>query len=108
MSENQKAVCWGTKECEECGCNGDQTKCTFYPEVREKSNSAPSVFNVIVNSKIDYLVNDRIYEVGEIIKVNELDGFSNNYAHYYTKRVDNDRIQMLDWIPKHMVSIIKI
>lgn len=26
--------CWGTKECEECSCGGDETKCTFYPEKR--------------------------------------------------------------------------
>lgn len=30
-------VCWGTKEIDECSCNGDRTKCDFYPEVREKA-----------------------------------------------------------------------
>lgn len=30
-------VCWGTKECEECSCGGDETKCDFYPEVRQKA-----------------------------------------------------------------------
>lgn len=30
--------CWGTKEREECDCGGDTSKCTFYPEVREKAN----------------------------------------------------------------------
>ena len=29
-------VCWGTKECEECSCGGNETKCDFYPEVRKK------------------------------------------------------------------------
>lgn len=29
--------CWGTKECEECSCGGDQTKCDFYPEKRKKT-----------------------------------------------------------------------
>jgi len=29
-------VCWGTKECEECSCGGDETKCDFYPEVRKR------------------------------------------------------------------------
>ena len=29
--------CWGTRECEECSCGGDPTKCNFYPEVREKA-----------------------------------------------------------------------
>jgi hypothetical protein len=31
-------VCWGTKERDECSCNGDRSKCDFYPEVREKAH----------------------------------------------------------------------
>lgn len=27
-------VCWGTKECEACSCEGDTHKCDFYPEKR--------------------------------------------------------------------------
>lgn len=30
-------VCWGTREIDECNCNGNRTKCDFYPEVREKA-----------------------------------------------------------------------
>ena len=30
-------VCWGTKECDECDCGGNETKCDFYPHVREKA-----------------------------------------------------------------------
>lgn len=29
------AHCWGTKNCEECKCGGDRTKCDFYSGVRE-------------------------------------------------------------------------
>lgn len=29
--------CVGTKELDECSCNGDRTKCDFYPEVREEA-----------------------------------------------------------------------
>ena len=32
-------ICWGTKECDECNCNGDEAKCDFYPKVREKAKS---------------------------------------------------------------------
>lgn len=35
--DEKYAVCWGTKECEECSCGGDKTKCSFYPEVRKKA-----------------------------------------------------------------------
>ncbi len=30
-------VCWGTKECDESRCGGDESKCDFYPEVRAKA-----------------------------------------------------------------------
>lgn len=30
-------VCLGTKECDECQCGGDESKCDFYPEKREKA-----------------------------------------------------------------------
>ena len=27
--------CWGTKECDLCNCEGDESKCDFYPEKRK-------------------------------------------------------------------------
>lgn len=30
-------VCWGTKECEICSCNGDKLKCDFYDYIREEA-----------------------------------------------------------------------
>ena len=30
-------VCWGTKECEACFCNGDEAKCDFYEYVRNRA-----------------------------------------------------------------------
>lgn len=33
-------VCYGTKECDVCGCEGDETRCSFYPEKREKAIQA--------------------------------------------------------------------
>lgn len=45
-------VCHGTKECEECSCGGDRTKCDFYPEVRVKA-----VKEMIVNSLYDKINN---------------------------------------------------
>ena len=30
-------VCWGTKECEACSCNGDEAKCDFYDYVRKRA-----------------------------------------------------------------------
>lgn len=31
------AYCYGTKECEECSCGGDVSKCDFYPAKRKES-----------------------------------------------------------------------
>lgn len=35
-------ICNGTKEREECSCNGDKLKCNFYPENRKESKSMNS------------------------------------------------------------------
>ena len=42
-------VCWGTKEIDECNCDGDRTKCDFYPEVREKAKVEMGEDNLIVS-----------------------------------------------------------
>lgn len=34
-----KQICIGTKECEECTCNGNPAKCNFYPEKRKENKS---------------------------------------------------------------------
>ena len=34
-----KQICNGTRECEECTCDGDESKCNFYPEKRKESKS---------------------------------------------------------------------
>lgn len=39
ISNSDKAVCYGTKECEECTCNGDVSKCNFYPEKRKEKKT---------------------------------------------------------------------
>lgn len=31
--------CWGTRERDACSCGGDQMKCDFYPEIREKAKA---------------------------------------------------------------------
>lgn len=34
-----KSECWGTKEREPCSCNGDETKCNFYSDVRARAKA---------------------------------------------------------------------
>lgn len=31
------SVCYGTRECDECYCGGDRSKCDFYPEIRKQA-----------------------------------------------------------------------
>ena len=38
--------CLGTKEIEICNCGGDESKCDFYPERRNKSKK-PSFYDII-------------------------------------------------------------
>lgn len=45
-------TCWGTKECEECTCDGDTTKCNFYPEYRNKKLMTKSEAEARFNIKI--------------------------------------------------------
>lgn len=30
-------VCWGTRECDECRCEGNKLYCTHYPEIRKEA-----------------------------------------------------------------------
>ena len=30
-------VCFGTKEVDQCSCDGDERRCDFYPEVRQRA-----------------------------------------------------------------------
>lgn len=41
--EREVGYCNGTRECDECDCGGDRSKCTFYPEVRKKPDSTRSI-----------------------------------------------------------------
>lgn len=34
----KRAVCFGTKELDECSCGGDRAKCDFYQYVRDEAN----------------------------------------------------------------------
>lgn len=44
-------VCWGTKETDECNCDGDETKCNFYPEVRAKAKKEITIEDAINHFK---------------------------------------------------------
>lgn len=37
--EQMIGYCYGTKECEQCSCNGNESQCTFYAEVRKRTKT---------------------------------------------------------------------
>lgn len=53
-------VCWGTKEINECSCDGDRSKCDFYPEVREKAKKNATIKDAISHFK--YGISHDIFE----------------------------------------------
>ena len=40
---NEGGVCYGTKEREPCLCGGDESKCDFYPDKRQKQTNADKI-----------------------------------------------------------------
>lgn len=51
-----QGVCWGTKECEQCFCRGEEIKCDFYPHIRERAEK----------EKLEYKIKEAI----ELLKKN--------------------------------------
>lgn len=54
---------------------------------------------VMLLEDYDYVLNDYSYKKGQLVQVQELEGFS-KYARYHHDSVD--------WIPKDLVQIIEI
>lgn len=46
-------ICYGTRECEECNCGGDESKCTFYPEKRKKAEKTMNTAEMWINAQED-------------------------------------------------------
>ena len=55
--EHTIGKCWGTKECEECFCKGDESYCDFYPDIRAKAQREEEKIEKI-NKAIELLTNN--------------------------------------------------
>lgn len=53
--------CMGTKNCEICSCNGDESKCDFYPEKRNKKMNTLDMMIAARENGKSYKVGDMIY-----------------------------------------------
>lgn len=58
---HQVGVCWGTKEQDECSCEGNRCNCDFYETVREEAKQKK--LELSIPTRISYL----------IIQINSLD-----------------------------------
>jgi len=57
-------ICYGTKECEACGCGGDQSKCDFYQYLRDRAKQPEPPRTYTAEEVLDCitLVLDSTYE----------------------------------------------
>ena len=76
-------VCWGTKEMDECKCNGDETKCDFYPEVRTKARKEQK------ENKIN---------IGEDSLIVTYDCYSSDVATLCIAKKEGDKLRILNII----------
>lgn len=53
--------CMGTKEMETCSCQGDETRCNFYPEKRIKKMTTLEMMIEAKDSGKTYRANDMLY-----------------------------------------------
>ena len=56
-------VCAGTKECEECSCNGNKLKCDFYDYVRKRAEKEKLEYKI---EEAKTLLEKNGYEVKKI------------------------------------------
>ena len=85
--------CNGTKEREECTCNGDTTKCNFYPDKR-KEKKTMNTAEMYLQAKKD----GKYYKTGSIVYQKDrglLDDYFNNYGDLSTWNFDD--FMKLSW-----------
>lgn len=89
-------VCWGTKECDECSCGGDETKCDFYPEVRENGRKNKALkFGQWIS------VEDRLPEDSNDVLVYGDGCFSIGYKNRFNKKLvsyENTNMNITHWM----------
>lgn len=53
--------CMGTKEMESCSCQGDEPKCNYYPEKRDKKMNTLEMMNLAKENNKTYRTDDMLY-----------------------------------------------
>ena len=89
-------VCWGTKECEPCSCNGDEGKCDFYDYVRERAKKPitnADRIRAMTDDELDHFLSDVQWDVA-------------NYCGGVTEKQDypvlEQRGAWLDWLKQEV------
>lgn len=79
---HEGGVCYGTKEREPCSCGGDESKCDFYPDKRQKQTNA-----------------DRIRAMSDE-EISEWFWWMLDYTKQYT----DSRLALRDWLKKEAIN----
>lgn len=82
-------VCLGTKECDRCSCDGDESKCDFYPEKRKAAEKMLNTAEMWLKAQEDgktYIVKQKtlayskergLFYVTDLTSYNYLKDFKN-------------------------------
>ena len=82
-------VCIGTKECDRCSCDGDESKCDFYPEKRKAAEKKMNTAEMWLKAQEDgktYIVKQKtlayskergLFYVTDLTSYNYLKDFKN-------------------------------
>lgn len=97
---NRKCVdaeCFETRERDACSCGGDQMKCDFYPEIREKANIKAAIahYNRGINEDI-FSPEVATYACLAVEALREMDG-----------RMDKNHVDLDEWPPEPKMEVIR-
>lgn len=101
-------VCWGTKEMDQCSCNGDRTKCDFYPEIREKAYKEDNMLIDTIetdNKIISFLLDQHAQtkNANFLIAASVIDHLIRENRHLAT---EHKWISVEDGLPKVAVDVL--
>lgn len=94
--------CMGTKEMEFCSCHGDESKCNYYPEKRNKKMNTLEMMNLAKDNGKTYRVDDMLYN----IKLGFHDTFGKKW-HADAFDYLNDLFEVNEWEEDNTIYMTK-
>ena len=110
---NSSPICFGTKECEPCSCNGDKNKCDFnyFPKKENDFKTLLENYNKLNTQCI--MAKVKLEEVTkEYIKLNNEYAKANQAIKDFKEKIDYDRLRkavidfIFDSVPSFLFDLI--